>query len=309
MSNFIDINICNKKTSLLEYYRERGLALIAESKQSFADPEYKDRATFVNKGLNEAKENLLKILKQKSKKEHWKPVKVLEGALLITYTNYVVMLEARNEVWEYDYMSFSRRIGELWEPFCLLCWDYQINDKLNYIVPPLFKDVKVKLTKEIEDFINKLSIGKKEKNELRKYYQKVWTLVTSGDISLELDLHFENGVDQFVVDFKSGFSSNEKGNTNRLLLVASIYQILEEGHKCLIFVRSPKEQNNHYLQTLRKSGLWNVYCGKETYSKIHEFTNFNLKLWMKKNIVWKSDLSPKMLNHLEEKDLTKYLEW
>jgi hypothetical protein len=46
-------------------------------------------------------------------------------------------------------------------------------------------------------------------------YQKVWILVTSGEIKLELDLHFENGENDFVVDFKSGFSSNEKGNTNR----------------------------------------------------------------------------------------------
>ena len=221
-------------------------------------PSTKKRASLVNRGLIEAKENLLKILDQKSKKEKWKTDQVLEGVLMITYASYVVMLEARNNVWPYEYMAFTRRIGELWEPFCLLCWDYPLNNDLNYFVPPLFKDVKAKLTKEIDVFINKLKITNKEKEELKKYYQKVWTLVTSGEIKLELDLHFEDNKDKFVVDFKSGFSSNEKGNTNRLLLVASIYKILKERHKCLIFVRSSEEQNNHYLQTL-KSLVFGMY--------------------------------------------------
>jgi hypothetical protein len=305
----IDNNVRTKKMELLEYYRSRSDELIAESKQIYADSEYKKRASLVNKGLIEAKGNLLKILEQKSKKEGWKKDEVLEGVLIITYTNYVVMLEARNDVWSYEYMAFARRIGELWEPFCLLCWDHPINDNLNYFVPPLFKDVKTKLTKEIDDLISKLEISKDEKDELKKYYQKVWILVTSGEIKLELDLHFENGENNFVVDFKSGFSSNEKGNTNRLLLVASIYKVLEEGHKCLLFVRSPEEQNNHYLQTLKKSGLWDVYCGKETYRKIQDFTGFNLAEWMKENVKWEDDFDEKMFSHLKENNLIQYLEW
>ena len=43
---------------------------------------------------------------------------------MITYACYVVMLESRNEVWPYDYMAFSRRVGELWEPFCKLCLNF-----------------------------------------------------------------------------------------------------------------------------------------------------------------------------------------
>lgn len=309
MNNLIDKNIRNKKIDLLEYYRSRGEELIAEAKQIFADSEYKDRASLVNRGLIEAKENLLKILEQKSKKENWTAEQILEGVLIITYANYVVMLEARNDVWPYEYMAFTRRIGELWEPFCLLCWEYPLNKNLNYFVPPLFKDVKIKLTKEIENFISKLKISEKEKAELKKYYQKAWTLVTSGEIKLELDLHFEDEKDKYVVDFKSGFSSNEKGNTNRLLLVASIYKILEEGHKCLIFVRSTEEQSNHYLQTLKKSGLWDVYCGEQTYKKIQDFTGFNLGMWMKKHIQWEKDFDEKMFSHLKKNKLIQYLEW
>jgi len=309
MNELITKNIGKNKSKLLEYYRSRSEELIAEAKQVFADTEYKQRASLVNKGLIEAKGNLLKILEQKSKKEKWTSDVILEGVLIITYTNYVVMLEARNDVWPYEYMAFARRIGELWEPFCLLCWEYPLNDNLSYFVPPLFKDVKKKLTKEIHDFIDSLEISEKEKIELRDYYQKVWALVTSGEIKLELDLHFEQGKNKFVVDFKSGFSSNEKGNTNRLLLVASIYKILDEGHRCLIFVRSSEEQNNHYLQTLKKSGLWDVYCGVQAYQKIKEFTGFDLGKWMKQNVQWKKDFDEKMYNHLKKNNLIQYLEW
>lgn len=309
MNTLIDKKIKNKKRELLEYYRNRAQELISEVKQIFGESDYKLRASAMNKGLIEAKSNLLKILEQKAKNEEWKPQQILEGVLIITYTNYIVMMESRNDVWPYEYMAFSRRIGELWEPFCQLCWEHPITKNIGYFIPPLFKDVREKLSAEIEDFIKLLRIPKKDKNELRKYYKKVWTLVTSGEIKLELDLHFEYGKTKYVVDFKSGFSSNEKGNTNRLLLVASVYRILEEGHKCLIFVRSDEEKNNHYLQTLKRSGLWKVYCGNETYKEIKKFTGFDLTQWLKKNVTWKKDFDKKMYSHLRNNNLVQYLEW
>lgn len=309
MEDLINKDIRNKKSELLDYYRNRAEELISEVKQIYADSEYKERASAVNKGLIGAKDNLLKILEQKAKKEHWNSQYVLEGVLLTTYTNYIVMMESRNDVWPYEYMTFARRIGELWEPFCQLCWEYPINQNISYFVPPLFKDVKDKLTREIEEFIDKLKISNQDKAELKRYYRKVWTLVTSGEIKLELDLHFEDGKNKYVVDFKSGFSSNEKGNTNRLLLVASVYKILEEGHKCLLFVRSAEERNNHYLQTLKRSGLWGVYCGQETYGQIKKFTGFDLTTWLKKNVAWEKDFDAKMYNHLKQNNLIQYLEW
>lgn len=309
MDNLIDKNIGKRKDELLDYYRSRASELVAEVKQTYADSEYKERASATNKGLIEAKDNLLKILEQKARKENWNPEDLLRGVLIITYANYIVMMETRNDVWPYEYMAFARRIGELWEPFCQLCWEYPVNKKLSYFVPPLFKDVKVKLSKEIDDFIENLKISSKEKEELKRYYEKTWILVMSGEINLELDLHFAEGKNRYVVDFKSGFSSNEKGNTNRLLLVASIYKILEEGHKCLLFVRSSEESNNHYLQTLKKSGLWTVYCGKETNDVIRKFTGFDLAGWMKENVNWEKDFDSKMYAHLKDKSLIQYLEW
>ena len=166
---------------------------------------------------------------------------------MVTYCSYVSMIDLRNFVWEYDYMAFSRRIGEIWEPFCKLCFEFPIK-KLELFIPPLFTDVKKKMTNEIETYIDKLTISDTQKAELKKYYEKVWKMVTSGEIKLELDLHFIQNNKFYNIDFKSGFGSNEKGNTNRLLLVATIYQNLEENYNCYLFVRSKEEENNQLLK-------------------------------------------------------------
>lgn len=309
MNTLIDIKIGKKKKELLDYYRSRAQEIISEARQVYADTEYKKRASAVNKSIVEVRGRLIKSLEQIAKKKNWGTKELLEGVLMITYTNYIAMLEARNEVWPYEYMTFSRRIGELWEPLCQLCWEYPLNSKIQFFTPPLFKDVKKKLVKEIENFIEGLNISTGEKKELKKYYRKVWKLVTSGEIKLELDLHFNDGKHLYVVDFKSGFSSNEKGNTNRLLLVASVYQILEEEYKCLLLVRSEEDQNNHYLQILKRSGLWQVYTGQNTCKQIQKYTGFNISKWITKNIKWENDFSEDMYKYLSENSLLQYLKW
>ncbi len=216
------------------------------------------------------------------------------------------MLESRNEVWEYEYMSFSRRIGELWEPFCKLCFEHT-DREVQFFIPPLFSEVKVKLTHEIEEFIRGLKISDEQKEQLHAYYQKVWTLVTSGEIQLELDLHFVQGGQKYVVDFKSGFGSNEKGNTNRLLLVATIFKNLSPDYHCFIFVRS--EDNNHYFQTLKNSGVWCAFSGNDAYQKIYEFTGFPLRQWIDNNVDWQHDLNEQTLTHLTKNNLLQYLHW
>ncbi len=218
------------------------------------------------------------------------------------------MLEYRNKVWGYDYMAFSRRIGEIWEPFCKLPFEYPVNE-LQLYSPPDFLYVQSVLKKEIQDLVDNISISADEKKKLLQYYQAVWNLIDSGSISLSLDLHFIQNEIYYDVDYKSGFSSNEKGNTNRLLLVASIYQSLPEEHENLIFVRQKEEENNHYLQTLKNSPYWQVYCADEAYEKINEFTGFDLKGWMNENMDWKNDISPEFKDYLVEHDLLKYLTW
>ncbi len=176
-------------------------------------------------------------------------------------------------------------------------------------VPPLFSHVREKLTKEIDDYINQLEIATEQKIAMKRYYDKVWGLVTSGEIQLELDLHFSLSGKKYVVDFKSGFGSNEKGNTNRLLLVATAYKILEEDYNCLLLVRAEEDKNNNYFKTLKNSTIWSAYCGKEAYSKINEFSDFPLKTWITNNVNWKDDLLPETIEHLGRNKLDQYLVW
>jgi hypothetical protein len=222
----------------------------------------------------------------------------------------VVMIESRNAQWQYDYMAFSRRVGELWEPFCTKCFDFPVREDVNLYVPPLFDDVRQRLANEVRAFIAGLKISDKEKESLLKYYDQVWQLVTSGEINLALDLHIAIGETRYVVDFKSGFGSNEKGNTNRLLLVASVYKNIErENYRCLLLVRSQEDENNHYLQTLKNSGLWEVYCGQAAYTQVRELSGFDLGQWIKDNIAWDEDLDKPTYDYLRASDLVKYLIW
>ncbi len=296
------------KGGLLEYFRARGEEYLEEITKQYGASEYKERAAKSNKAMIEARENLITILRHKAEEEKWESKDLLENILMIYYTNYIVMLECRNKVWQYDYMTFSRRIGEIWEPFCKLPFYYPTN-KISLFVPPTFRDVKKKLSNEIERYINGLYLSTKQKKELLQYYNKVWTLVTSGEIKLELDLHFVYQNKKYVADLKSGFNSNEKGNTNRLLLVAAIYRNLEDNYQTMMFVRSKEDENNHYLKTLEKSGIWQVFCGEDVYSKINDYTGYNLKSWINKNINWEEDITKDFYDYLKTNKLINYLKW
>lgn len=302
----IDKTLKDNKTELLAYFRDRASEFLTNIKQKYAETQSDKRARAINECLNETKNKLITTILQQAEKENWTHQEKLECLLMITYCNIVVMIESRNSVRPYEYMDFSRRVGELWDPFCKLCFYYPVND-VSLFVPPLFSEVKKKLTDEIVDYINKLNISPEEKEELRKYYDKVWSLVTSGEIQLELDLHFVSQGQKYVVDFKSGFGSNEKGNTNRLLLVASIYKNLSESYKCLLFVRA--EENNSYFNTLKNSGIWDAYCGSEAYVKIREYSGYNLKGWIETNMEWENDFKPETIAHFQELNLLQYLLW
>lgn len=302
----IDKNIRNKKQELLSYFRDRASEFLTEIKTKFADTQSDKRARAINERLNMTKNILITTLLQKAEKETWTNQEKLESILMITYCNIVVMIESRNSVRPYEYMDFSRRVGELWDPFCKLCFYYPVKD-ISLFIPPLFSEVKKKLTDEIIEYIENLNISDFEKQELKSYYDKVWSLVTSGEIQLELDLHFIHNEQKYVVDFKSGFGSNEKGNTNRLLLVATIYQNLDENYKCLLFVRA--EENNSYFNTLKNSGIWEAYCGNEAYQKIFEYSGYNLKQWTEINIDWANDFNIETTQHLTNNNLLQYLLW
>ena len=296
----------DNKVFLLRYFRNRAAEEMHYLASQYAAKEFKEKTRALNRYLIQSRDNVIAAVKETSESEQWSRIDTLECLLMVVYTNDVVMLESRNAIWDYDYMAFSRRIGELWEPFCKVCFNHPLTNIRPYIAP-LFSDVKRDLTNEIKDFISGLRISDDEKIQLNKYYDKVWSLVTSGEIKLECDLHFTDGTTKYVVDFKSRFGSNEKGNTNRLLLVGAIYKSMEQNYKCMLFVRS--EQNNHYLNTLENSGVWTASCGNDTYSRIQEYTGYNLRRWIDQHLNWMEDFNLSMVKHIESNNLQEYLEW
>lgn len=296
-----------KKDELLSYFRSRSNEILSELTSLYSATDYKKKASAFNKAITKSKETLLSSLTEIAKNENWTNSEILECMLMITYTNNVVMLETRNSIWEYEYMAFSRRVGELWEPFCKLCFSYPLTN-IRKFVPPLFSEIRKNLTTEITTYIDGLKLHISQKTKLKKYYDKVWNLVASGEIQLECDLHFTDGVTKYVVDFKSGFGSNEKGNTNRLLLVGSIYKNIEtENYQCMIFVRST--ENNNYLTTLQDSGVWNTSCGVDSYNKICQFTGYDIHSWIENNVDWINDFLPEMKDVVNSKKLQNYLVW
>lgn len=293
-----------KKQWIDLFRQEAQKAMPNQIKQS----DQKRNSQAINKAINKYLSTLILKTKQEAAANHWSNDQILKEILLITYASYIVMLEYRNKVWPYDYMAFARRIGELWEPFCKLTFEYPIK-KLEIIKPHDFEKVQNDIKQKTRDYISNLSITDEECLPLKKYYELPWSLVDSGGIELGLDLHFEQNNIHYNCDFKSGFSSNEKGNTNRLLLVGSIYHSLWDNEKTLLFVRQEEDKNNHYLQTLKNSPYWSCYCASSCYSQMEEFTGFNLRDWIDKNIDWINDFSDEFKKHIEENNLAEYLTW
>lgn len=296
----------NDKVALIDYFRS-----VAEKKLYniiSTTHDYKKQASKINIMIKRQKDYIISQMLRTARYSRWSKDHVLDCVLHITYASYVVMLEFRNKIWPYEYMAFARRIGELWEPFCKETFSYSVNH-LRIIEPPNFDEVQQHIKHNATNYIDSLNVDLHTKRCLYYHYNIPWNLVDSGGIQLGLDLHFsQNGIN-YNCDFKSGFSSNEKGNTNRLLLVASIYHSLSENEKTLLFVRQNEDENNHYLQTLKNSGYWDVFCADDAYAKMYEFTGFNLREWLNKNATWIDDISDELRIHLQKADLIKYLTW
>lgn len=294
------------KAKWISTFRKVGNSALAELEKT--NKSRNDKASAINKCIKEYREQKIKQINDEAKRNQWDNRALLNEVLLLTYASYIVMLECRNMVWEYEYMAFARRIGELWEPFCKLPFEFPIK-KLTLINPPNFDAVQEQIKNEARVYISNLDLSDEVDEELKRYYNIPWTMVDSGGIKLGLDLHFEQDGIRYNCDFKSGFSSNEKGNTNRLLLVASIYHSLGKNEKTILFVRQHEDENNHYLQTLKKSPYWKVYCADDGYAAMKKFTGFDIRKWLDDNADWKNDISEELKRHLETNDLLKYLTW
>ncbi len=304
----LDPKDAGDKARHLKYFRERGRESLAELQREYGAQQREKLASAVNRALQTSARHVVASLADAAKTQKWTLEQSSSAILAATYSAYIAMLEIRNEVWPYEYMAFSRRIGELWELFIRTVFEHT-ETGLQHFVPPLFSDVRKGLKQELSEYIEKLPIKPAEKEELKTYYEKVWTLVDSGEINLELDLHVVKDGTKICIDLKSGFGSNEKGNMNRLRWVATIYQNLEAGYKCILLVRAPEDQNNNYFRTLRDSGVWEAHCGAEAYARIRDLTGFDLQSWISKNVDWKGDLAPETLKHFVDNDLMSYLDW
>ena len=133
----IDKTLNSRKAELLSYFRDRASESLQEVRRNYGATEFKHQAIATNKAVLEAGKTVIEALTQRATRENWTNQEILPNVSMITYTTYVVLLESRNEVWPYEYMAFSRRIGELWEPFCKLCFRYPITP-INLFAPPLF---------------------------------------------------------------------------------------------------------------------------------------------------------------------------
>jgi hypothetical protein len=177
------------KAAHLAYFRERGREKLASLQREIGARNYRELASAVNKASVETARHVTGTIQSAAQMARWTENDKLSAILSATYASYVVMLELRNQVWPYEYMAFSRRIGELWESFVRTAFDNALSG-LTYFVPPLFSEVRAGLRHELAQYINHLPLDANQKQELLRYYEKVWLLVDSGEISLELDLHF-----------------------------------------------------------------------------------------------------------------------
>ena len=154
----VDKTIRHRKVELLSYFRDRASEALTGIRIRFADTQPDKRARAINESLNQTKSVLITTLLQTAERENWTNQEKLECILMITYCNIVVMIESRNSVRPYEYMDFSRRVGELWDPFCKVCFYYPIND-ISLFIAPLFSEVKQKMTDEIV-FKGKIALKK-----------------------------------------------------------------------------------------------------------------------------------------------------
>lgn len=297
----------SSKKDVLSYFKENSFLIIdtiqkLNQEQNVSSKQMNEQLTLL---FDRLKEELL----DKASVDGWGNEKILNSVLTIKYCYFISLLESRNTLWEYNYIDFSRRIGELWESMVKTCWDYLVLPDIKIYTPPKFSDTKEHLKAEFDDFVERSQLSMEDKKALKINYNSVWSLVPTGEINLSSDLHFIKDNKHHVVDFKSGFGSNEKGNKNRLLTVASAYKLIGSDYVCDLVVRTKEEDNNNYLQSIKDSGLWNIYSHDEYKTYILENTGFNFSQWLEKTVDWSNDLSSSTYESFKNKDLIKFLEW
>lgn len=259
---------------------------------------HQDKAKDVNKVIAEHQKKILSKLPALAK-----GMSSQQSRIILQYCTSVISLEYRHSVWEYEYMALSRRVGELWEKFCSASWDAPSRRGVERFKAPSFSGVGSTLRNNIEQHL----VDHVSRTEILHNLDILFELV--GEINMNEDeVFYVDGIPH-VIDFKSGFGSNEKGNTLRLLTVGKAYKLWNPDTVLLFLVR--QEQNNNYLNLIRKSKLWEVHCGGEAYRKIDELTGSRMDAVRKDVVNFQEDLSEKFWDDLSGhlSDLSGYLSW
>lgn len=218
--------------------------------------------------------------------------------IILEYCTAIANLEYRNRVWPYEYMALSRRMGELWERFCKTAWEKPLRPRVKRVAPPSFGTVLDEIHSRLAPAVPK---------ELAHDLENLICLIA--EINMVEDEVFTVDDRLHVIDFKSGFGSNEKGNMLRLLAVGRAYQLYDPEVRLIFLVR--QQENNNYLKKIKSSGLWEVHTGAEAYKIVDEVTGSNIAALRSDIIDFDNDLSAHFWNTLTtaKNEVEKYFRW
>ena len=217
-------------------------------------------------------------------------------AILRNYYCYVIsMTETRHKLIEYNDIEFSRRIGEVWEKFCGLILDNPFS-KINRIKEP-----------KSSEFYKKLEADFKRFENSKKLFDTIVSFI--GNLDLHLDYFGEKNGIKYGIDFKSGFGSNEKGNTERILQVGKAYNYLKPEINLSVLVR--QNENNNYLKRIEKSKIWKVSKGKSSYKYLEKLCGSNVTNFLKTELNFKKDFQKDVFKSLGKSVINRdiYLNW
>lgn len=283
------------KDEYLSYLKTSLIPIVDEIKA--AKGTHQQKAKNVNSEISKLRQNLVDDIMENSS-----PAERQYRLIILQYAVSVVSLEYRHAVWPYEYMALSRRVGELWERFCTAAWDAPSKPNVERIQAPNFIQVIEKIEQKLLGFVSP-----EHKTEARRIIDDMSDLI--GEINMVEDEMFQVGDIPHIIDFKSGFGSNEKGNMLRLRTVGKAYRLWNPDTALLFLVR--QDQNNNYLEVIKRDNMWDVHCGDSAYAKIEEITGAPMNDIRQSVIDFKNDLSEKFWADLGDNlsDLSGYLKW
>jgi len=224
--------------------------------------------------------------------------------LMNNYCCSLSMLETRHKLHPYVDIEFSRRIGELWEKFCKVSLNNPFSriSESNPINISVFYD---QLSKDMQP--NSATASPKNTPQNTTFHLLKDLL---GDVDLTLDYSGKDANDQLIgIDFKSGFGSNEKGNTQRILQVGKIYQYIAPHVQLKLVIR--QNDNNNYLSKIENSGVWGVVTGRKSYAYLSKISGCDILSFVNNEVNFEADMDSAIYQDLgsKVKNRDRYLDW